>query len=1001
MPVFTVEDPKTGNTYDIEGDSAPTGEQLRRIFSQPAPLRSGAPVPSREEIQANVATGAQKLGNLSPLGIEIGSQMAGQALAGPLGGFVLGGAGNVAAQGLRMATGQQGSYNPIETAQASAWGMMPVASEAQTIGRYAAPSLAQKTVQFAGQMGELSAVGGGITAMPLLAGQQPSSTDMAIGMAAPPALGSAAKFLYSAGSLASDRAARAIDFLKKVAGKDIRPTPGMVSPEKFARFEEGMLQSGGTPNLQSKVDRVYEKLGGGITDIAGNPAEGATVFEKVSGLVNDPIEKRTQLAKLGAEAQAANQRADAEAANLRRITEDIDRGVIDAGNSEAQAIMMRQRDSSSAALTESLRSAQKKAIELETARISGGSKGLNPAEARTELKNSVIDPMAAAYDAHWDRMYDSFPADKAVFDTSGIVSKGNQLLEKMGGEMAADPSGTMRRLTAALGGDEGVASLNALRRVRSNLLQVARSGGPDVTLVKGTMKQLAGFISEEMDRQAPKVFGEGMAEQFKAVNKDYRNYSNLWDANGIEALFADHPDDKTVSKIVAGIKESGVDSEGFSNLRNLIANMANPQESRVVSTEYGVPIITSFNAQVNPALASSLANHVNELIHSNIINSTLDNGRVDPKRLAAVLSEIGNDPRALKMLKLPNNSQIDELRTLVQNYPEASRMTSDQWGALFRSRSFSESFNTGETIASLIRPPLLDSALQFQIRKTVFLKNAGKLEAASEAKTRTMEIANAANKSEAEVSAALKAMEDDPVYKVFSPRGTMKVNTSSYQEMARSLFDPAPGALTNKYVSDIAGALRESSDPSSKQLLKNLQGRYIMDRMAATAEAPAMSGAPRRTSAAPVSIMFGGGSKGQAEFDRAASLLEPEQISALKEFSGIASSLRRYEALGAAPKDKYGDVIKPNMVKRGMDAIADMWRAKEYNKVAEALTDPEQYMKRIAVNGEWLMDAAKTAQAGVMPLMRGLQQRQQQAQQQPQNPVPQGPASLGQFLGRR
>jgi len=977
-----------------EGFVAPLGDVASA--EQPVPLRRGARVPTPEEMRASIEAGAEKLGRLAPLGIELGSQIAGQAL-GPLGGYVLGGAGNVAAQGLKMVTGQQPSYNPIETAQTSAWGMMPIAGQASTMARYAAPSLAQRAGQFAGQMGELGIVGGGIASMPLLAGEQPTTTDVIVGSAAAPALGSAAKFLHSTGSAINEKAARAIEFLKSVTSKDIRPTPGMVRPEQFARFEEGMLASGNRPELQSKVDRVYEKLGGGIENIAANPSEAATVFEQVSKRVNEPIKLQKEISKLGTEVQVANQRADEAAASVRRINEDIQRGVIDAQDQAAQAAMMRQRDASSEALTRTLREAQSKAIQLETARISGGGTGLNPAQARTELVENVIKPMDAAYSAHWDRMYDSFPADKAVFDTAPIVAKGNELLKKMGGEMTADPSGVMRRLTAALSGEEGVASLNALRRVRSNLLETARSGGPDTSLVRGSMKQLAGFIGEELDRQAPKAFGADMAQQFKAVNSDYRNYSNLWDANGVEALFANNPNDRTVTNLVNSIKESGVDGEAFANLRKLIANMASPQEARVVANEAGVPVITSVNAQVNAPLASSLANHVNDLIRSNIINSTLDNGRVDPKKLVSVLSEIGNDPRALKVLKLPNNAQVDELKTLVQNYPEASRMSSEQWGDLFKSRSFSEAYNTGETIASLIRAPMLDSALQNNIEKAVILKNAGRLDAAKESRDRAMEIARAAKKNEGDVAAALKTLEDDPTYKVFAPRGGMQVGTGNYQAVARSLFDPAAGELTNAYVSEISTALRQSADPAAKKLLKDLQGRYILDRLAASTEAPAMSEAPRRATATPVASLFGSGKKAQAEYERAAALLEPEQLSALKEFSDIATSLRRYEAMGVAPKDKYGDPIKQGPLKRGMEAIADMWRAKEYNKVAEALIDPEQYMKRLAINGEWMMKAGEAGQAAIMPLTRRIQERANERQQSPQQNL-QLPYGMNQFI---
>lgn len=984
---------------DLEQESSTKGSGfIAPTEDMITPLRRGAPVPTPEESRANLEAQMAKAGGLAPLGIEIGSQIYGQTTAGQIGGGFYGGLGNVAAQGLRVFS-ENRPYNPVETAQAAAWGMLPGASEVQTTGRYLAPGLASRMGEYAKEMGRLSLAGGTISGFPLLVGEKPSQMDIVMGLTLPPAIGSAAKFLGSAYSAASNQASKAAEYLQQFGQKDIRPTPGMVEPGRFARLEQRTLREEPTGALAEKVNRVYEKLGSGIEDIAASPNQAATVFEGVSQRVNEPIQMRERLARLGPDVEKANAAADAAAVELRRMTENVQRGMLDSNNEQTKALMMRQRDASNDALNRSISAARQKAIEIETNRISEGGLGVNPAQARDQIVENVIKPVEDAYERHWNRMFDTFPADAALFDTKDIVSKGKRMLEDIGGQMSGDASSTMKSLIASLDTESGKASLSALRRVRDNLLKKARYGDPDTTLVEGELKQFAGLIGEELNSQASEAFGPELAKQFQAVNQDYRNYSTLWDANGMKALFAKNPNDSTITRIVSGIKESGVDAEEFKNLRSFISNLAVPQQARVVSDAYGTPMLTSFAAQVDPILASAMKNHVNEIIRGNIINQAVDNGRVDARKLVSVLSEVGRDPRVLPLLRLPSNSQIEELRALVQNYPEASRMTPDQWTDLLKSRTFMESFKTGETISNLIRPIMQESALQSAMERSVLSKNAGRLEAAAEARKRAFEIAGAARKNLDDVTVRMQEMERDPVYQVFQARGTMGVSTQSYEAMAKSLFDPAPGALTNEYVKEITTALRENANPGSKQLLKDLQGRYILDRVMATKDAPTYSAAPKRFSTDSLLDMLTplGGSSAKAEIARAEALLEPEQMKALREFADIAQTLRKWESVGKAEEAPTTLLGKTGFVRRGMNAVVDLWRRGEYDRASQALLDPETYADKILVNGEWLKSAAETARGSIGPLTSRAQQEAKRRQQPPMMST-QAPASMANFL---
>ena len=548
------------------GFIAPTEDMI-------TPLRQASNVPTMrwlpptKEASRNLEASIPAMASLG-LPIEIGAQIYGQSRGGQVGGAILGGAGNVAAQAIRSAT-QGTPYNPVETAQSMAWALLPGVSEVQTVGRYLPPSTASRFLMSPGDLGKLSVTGGGIASMPLLAGEKPSEMDIVMGLVLPPGLGSAQKFLggaFSAGrDFATERAAKALEYLKQFGSKDIRPTPGMIEPERFGRLEQRTLREEPTGALAENVNRVYGKLAGGVEELAASPNQAATVFEGVSQRVNEPIQIKAQLEKLGQDAQQANQAADAAAAELRKVTENVQRGIIDANNEQAKALMMRQRDASNEALTKSLQAAQRNAVQLETAKISQGGIGVNPAQARDQMVENVIKPVEAAYDQHWNRMFDTFPADAALFDTKGIVSKGKRMLEDIGGQMSGDASSTMQSLIASLDTESGKASLSALRRVRDNLLKKARYGDPDTTLVEGELKQLAGLIGEELNSQAPKAFGPELAKQFQAVNQDYRNYSTLWDANGdvLYRLETDKVENDIEAPIAGVVHISGEEGETY------------------------------------------------------------------------------------------------------------------------------------------------------------------------------------------------------------------------------------------------------------------------------------------------------------------------------------------------------------------------------------------------------------------------------------------------------
>lgn len=759
-------------------------------------------------------------------------------------------------------------------------------------------------------------------------GELPPAGQIAMAAGGPMALGTMAQFLQDKGSTLVDRAGRAMNALNFYRGQGIAPTPGMVDPRRFAMLEERLVREQPLGTVAKQREQAYETLSQNLEDIAPSTMQGSTMYEQMKNKMTGIADARKRLDGLGREVSASQQAADKALLDLNKTKEqyfaDQTSAATKAFDDTIEAALQRARQ-------ESLRS------------VTIGQTGTRPDLTR-EATVKLIETVDDAYKTHWQRMYAPFPDKEANFDTKAIYDQAKEIFDKFMGKDRM-PVADMARLGAA--GDEPTfkASLDSLKLLRQDLLQRGKFGTSEANSFQGELKQLAGLINDEIDRQLPKAFGDPLlVDQYKKVTRDFARYSELRNAPGVGVLF-DNPvrtgvtgekisaiTSDEVSKIANDIIEKGAGSEPFRNIRAFIAHIAADQFASL---------------SINPEVAGRMYQHFNDIIRGHILWGSSKNGKVDAGKLIGTLDRLGNDPEALRLLGFGSQGQIEELGQLYKNHPQASKMTPDQWNQLFASPTFQRSLEQGGTLTGLLKPVMQASELQNQMGMVVRLQQAGRAELAEKIYQDALKNAEDLRISRSELATKLKQMEADPTFAVHKDS---QLNPANYYDLIQKTTDT--NITDKKYIKAIADSLRESPLAADKELLARWQRGYIKERL--------MTDEGTRMNLERVSDVFGGQNlrKSLQEMDVAQALLDPKQVDAIEQLAQVANRMRLYERGGSADKEKLNKLLnKP--IYRGYSAMLDMIRRREYDSVAQALSNPDNYVNKVAINGQWLEFAGK------------------------------------------
>lgn len=870
------------------------------------------------------------------VGIEGGIPLAAQVLSlgNPAVTGIAGGAANVIAQSRRMMFSGQKNFNLGEAINSTMVNSIPVAGPGANIaqllmrpGKAAlASASAKEALKFAGGM-----YAGKTVETTIDQGRYPNAVESALAIGPPAALGAASVLGARYGDSVMRKGRELADTYEalKQFGKE-NLTPGALMPSTFAKIESQLTET--NQMVRNRVDTLYSKIEDGLRYITSPdaPLEGATLSDQINkrSLMIKEAEKRfatlgEDVVRADKDLQEKTQRHTAQLAEYNGLNKD--RIIEDSFRVQNQVDSDAEKN-----LNKAIGILADKATRIASSKMVGSSSPLNPAEARNTTVQFVTEPLKEAYDNVWKRRYGTFDNDKVGFDTAGLQSK----LEKMKSEsrMTSEGKSEIDGLINNLKGEDGdLVSLGKLRDIRAGLFNASGTLSE-----KRVSKGYAQKVSNLMDDQFEKVF-PGRAAEFKGIQSDYAKYSDLWEMPGIEMFFVKNPTDDLVTKVVAGIQKSGTSSDEYKNIQALITHIAeSSQESGLAPA-----------LQKNTLLAATLKGHVNDIIRSNIILTNSENGRVDPQKLVQFLSPDSISDHSLSTLGFGSKAQLRELALLSKKNQNYSKLSPEELGEIFSSESFKKAANgqSGSTLADLVNEVQVMKTIRDNLVAAEYSKQLGLTNAAAKAEADAQNVAKQSNKSREDYLKIVNEVRSNPVYQKFS-----EVGSDSWNGFVSEVLDPKSAKVNNAFVQELMSSLKNSPDAKDNQLLKSIQQRYIEDHLKKMR--PTEAGA-LITEQVNFDAMANLTKSDNPDFKRAQSVLAPDQLKALEEFSKAAKAMFDYEAIGSiASRPPSRNLPVKQQIRKSIDGVVGIFAQNRYNEAAALLANPESYRDALFYKGE-------------------------------------------------
>jgi hypothetical protein len=953
MPRYHVE--TNQGTFEVESDREPTQADIENYLKQTTPDKDSVAA-RRQRILESPGESAQRIkggGVGADLLIEAGIPAMAQATtieAGPWAQSAVGAGssalGNLIGQGRRIMAGEQEDFSFGQLAQATATGAIPMVGPEANAARVARPII--RGVTEAGKTGlKMAAIGatGEAIKTEIDEGRWPTLGEASRAAAIPGILGAGTSAVAQGAKAIASTGRRVAENAADYGATGTPPTTGMLLPESFSVTENKLAKSTPGGELAIKRDAAYQSFNEGLQGVAPNPQEGAAIFDQASPLLRQISTASKELGKLNEVAQEATDKARRAFGAIQNARREKIAGQIKTVNEEAERL-------SGEAFNANLSSALDNARELATARVAGGAEGVDPATARNLFVEHVAKPVEAAFEERSAQLYSGVDNQAATFNSAPILAHADKLAAEVTGGLPKKVDRAIGIVKGVLG--EGNVSLQALRNARAELLRGVRLGEFGSDAEERLVKGIASDITKQIDTQAVTALGEEGGQALRTANKFYRETRPLFDEKGVEVLFSSKPGDEYVRQVLAGMEKSGVNSDEYNNLKNLIVKIGD----------------------FNPELADAAKGHVNDLLKRSVLfdasrinpNSPAGQLMVDGEALVGSLNKLGKVPGTLEQLGLGSPAKVAELQTLMKKYPEATKMSSGEWDQLFSSPAFRDK---ATNLSSQIEPIMADAQANALLLRSANLKAAGKLEAAKKAYDSAISTVDQVHGDVRAAQDHYEKLLKDPVAIVFN---NPNIADSDFNAFARSLFDPKASKTTNADVRAIADSLGNST-PQNKELLLRLQERYIADKIAAYHSTPVSSSMLKHPDAGAVDLFFNPVNPGDStnEIARARALLSPAQLNQLNAFARTAKAIGRYEKLGII-EQKPGsfDVPVVGVVRRALDAVADLYREGKYTIAAKLLADPSKFSRIAMKVGDVAEDIEDPLLAGSLGVGRAV-----------------------------
>lgn len=877
-----------------------------------------------------------------------------QSVAGATAGSV----GNALAQLRRMAMEGQKEFKYGENLEAATLSGIPFAGPAKMAERY------RGLLGGAWELGKTSAKLGtagmvGEAGRSLVDEQQfPQGANLAAAGLAPAIAAGATMPVVFVGQHASDWGTRVRNSIMQFSDSGVTPTPGMLLGGTAATTEQRLANASPGGRVAGKIDRTYEQISNGLNAIQPGVPEGARVWQDLQPLIGQIRKHEENISVLVNEAEKQKN-------NVTKLTDVAERARLAGRQDLSDSLQKEIINASDSAFTANVAALTERAKQIATARLVQGEQGMNPAQFRDEA-SKVLGGLKTAFEKHSEELYRGIDSAAPNFSTSPILARTEALATAVSGGVPKRLNNAVEMVKTALG-DTGTASLDQLRFLRSEIANYARgstASDAEKRLILGnkTTPGLANTITEEINKQAETAFGSEIGKRLKYANTFYAETIPAFQQKGVVELLESRPGDEYVGKLLEGMKKSGVLSDEYKNLQDLVVK------------------IHSFS----PGLASTAKGQINSAIRGAVIHeaTTLDPitglRLVDPGALSKTLVSLETGtPGTLKAVGFAGPEKVADLNKLLLKYPEAPKMGTQDWERLFSSPAFADNVgSTGvsqpyQSVASVLQAKLAASSGEVALMKSAQLKAAGKIEESEAALRRAKIYYENAGYDVAAAKTQRDAILQDPRLVALNNPG---LPTSSFNAFKTAFFDPKASAVTNSDVGAIVSSLRDSKNLPDQNLLQKLRETYIADRIAAFKSAPNSSTLLKRPNVTEMSDFFNpvNPSDARNEIERARILLSPEQMDRLTQFAKVARQLAEYERLGRAGDSPVVANPAYGAARRIIDAAIDVYRDGKYSAAAALLTaSPEKFAAGSKIIGDTLQATnTPAAQAALMESMR-------------------------------
>jgi hypothetical protein len=906
-------------------------------------------VPDPWDMQRRIAQaprlGSGGAGTMIDIALEGGIPAAAQTLATPLTpagqaavGSVSSVLGNALAQARRVAVGEQESMMPGQMAEAGVIGAIPFAGPMANIERVTARKFAANALKQGAKAG--AAMVAGAEAKSLIDEGEPAGAEEVIGAGILGGLvggGASAVGDFGANRIIRGRevASRANDF----RGMTESASPGMLLPSELAATEGRLsrVSPGGAAAQRAEEGRAAFAAQG--AELAPFVEEGDVIYNEIKPKMGVIGKLGGELEVIGEKATKANQQADAAleaVANARKTGE----------QQVSEALQVEAEKALNAATQANFEAVKDNAKRIIAEEAQAGLQGLNPAAAQ-EIKNEfVVRPAAEAVRRQQEALYAPIAGLEMdpVFSTAPILTKAREISGKLSGGIPGKVEGAIKVIEEVL--KDSTASLQDLRNLRSDLyrgIDLNEFGSDNANRL---MKQLAGEITAQIDAQAISALGQDAGNALLKANKFYSETRPIFAEGRINKILNVDPSGDSITPLVNQIRASGVDAPEYRNLMEAV----------------------EATRKFDPELADGLKNRLNNTIKRSIIQKASDsNGTISSEEIFKYLDDIKRADRtgnSLLELGFGDAKQVDDLKKLFADYPDASKMTEKQWDDLMAVPAFA-SEAAKQPIKPDMKKILAVTQAENQMVKAANLRAIGLVEDAERLYQKATVTASDLGLTQQQMKRRMEELMADPGFVAWN---NPKFSADGFNALKSALFDPESNKVSNNDIRELVGRLANSRNTSDRETLSKLQSAYLADKIALfdKSEAKNLLLEPK---ADEIAIFFNpanpGNKNNEVERFRALFQNDPDAMRRVEQFGKMARAVQEYEKMAQSPvlPASY-NVPLVGTVRRVYDMLGDLYRNKKYEELANLMRDPRAFARLE-------MQAGRRAQELVPVLTRG------------------------------